>query len=304
MTTFLPKISVIVPVYNSRKYLAECVNSILTQTYTNIEVLLINDGSTDGSDLICDQLGESYENVKILHKANGGASSARNKGLDIATGEYIMFVDSDDTINENMLMDLYSAFGEKECDIVASLLRPNKESVDKPEIVEYDSSEVLEALFTRRIDCSQCTKLYKTELLKSVRFPEGVANEDVVFLSEVYSKIKQLIYVKKNYYYYRRNEVSVSHNVSNCVDMYENIEKIKSIVADKEPMVLKAFDIYQIYVMVDVCMKLFKTKSIHKYGELYNKCKTMLKCKKQRVLFGNFTVRFKLKYVLALIVRA
>ena len=86
--------------------------------------------------------------------------------------------------------------------------------------------------------------------------------------------------------------------------MYENIEKIKSIVADKEPMVLKAFDIYQIYVMVDVCMKLFKTKSIHKYGELYNKCKTMLKCKKQRVLFGNFTVRFKLKYVLALIVRA
>ena len=84
-------------------------------------MLLINDGSTDGSDLICDQLGESYENVKILHKANGGASSARNKGLDIATGEYIMFVDSDDTINENMLMDLYSVFGEKECDIVASL---------------------------------------------------------------------------------------------------------------------------------------------------------------------------------------
>lgn len=304
MTKFLPKISVIVPVYNSGKYLSECVNSILSQTYTNIEILLINDGSTDGSDLICDKLGESYENVKILHKANGGASSARNKGLDIAIGEYIMFVDSDDTINENMLMDLYGVFCEKECDIVASLLRPIKESVDQLEIVEYNSSDALEALFTRRIDCSQCTKLYKAKLLESVRFPEGVANEDVVFLSKVYSKIKRLNYVKKNYYYYRRNEVSVSHNVSNCVDMYENIEKIKPIVEGKESKVLKAFEVYQIYIMVDVCMKLFKTKSIHKYSELYNKCKAMLKHKKQRVLFGDFTVRFKLKYILALIVRA
>lgn len=303
MTKFLPKISVIVPVYNSGKYLTECVNSILAQTYTNIEILLINDGSTDGSDLICDKLGESYENVKILHKSNGGASSARNKGLDIATGEYIMFVDSDDTINEDMLMDLYHVFCADECDIVASLLRPNKEFVDKAGIVEYDSSDALEALFTRRIDCSQCTKLYKADLLTSVRFPEGVANEDVVFLSEVYSKIKQLNYVKKNYYYYRRNEVSVSHNVSNCVDMYENIQKIKSLVADKESNVLKAFDVYQIYVMVDVCMKLFKTKSMHKYSELYNKCKAMLKRKKRRVLLGDFTVRFKLKYILALIVR-
>ena len=103
------KISVIVPVYNVKLYLHKCVDSILNQTYQNIEVLLIDDGSTDGSSDICDSYTEKDSRIKVVHKKNGGLSSARNTGLDMATGEYILFVDSDDYIDIEMIRRLYDA---------------------------------------------------------------------------------------------------------------------------------------------------------------------------------------------------
>ena len=112
------KISVIVPVYNVKLYLHKCVDSILNQTYQNIEVLLIDDGSTDGSSDICDSYTEKDSRIKVVHKKNGGLSSARNTGLDMATGEYILFVDSDDYIDIEMIRRLYDALvktGGYEC---------------------------------------------------------------------------------------------------------------------------------------------------------------------------------------------
>ena len=103
----MPKVSVIVPVYNAEKYLSECVDSILAQTLRDIEVLLVDDGSTDGSPVLCDNYAKKDPRIKVIHKANGGVSSARNMGLSIASGDYFAFVDSDDIIDKNSYFKLY-----------------------------------------------------------------------------------------------------------------------------------------------------------------------------------------------------
>jgi len=113
----MPKISVIVPVYNVEKYLAKCIDSILAQTFTDFECILINDGSPDNSPAICDEYAKKDERMKVIHKENGGVSSARNTGLDIAQGEWITFADSDDWVDENYLELMYSNAIKNNCDL-------------------------------------------------------------------------------------------------------------------------------------------------------------------------------------------
>ena len=113
-------ISIIVPVYNVEKYVAECIESIIKQTYQNLEILLIDDGSTDNSGKICDKYAEKDKRIKIIHKENGGVSSARNLGLDLAQGEYIAFIDSDDFVSNKYIESLYSAIEHKDAEIVLS----------------------------------------------------------------------------------------------------------------------------------------------------------------------------------------
>ena len=114
------KISVIIPVYKVEKYLSYCVNSVINQTYTNLEIILVDDGSPDNCPKMCDELAKTDKRIKVLHKQNGGLSSARNAGIDIATGEYISFVDSDDTINPQTLEILHKLIKDDNADISMS----------------------------------------------------------------------------------------------------------------------------------------------------------------------------------------
>lgn len=188
-------ISVVIPVYNIEEYLERCVNSICTQTYQNLEILLVDDGSTDGSGALCDALAQKDKRIRVFHKVNGGSSSARNLGIAHAKGEYIGFVDSDDYISKNMYELLYEAvkqynvkiaqIGRDEIDEQGNKLPNICEPPKEPVLVP--PSEFLREMLMHKGDCSFCTKLVKKELFdeSGLGFPEGELNEDFHLLVQL-----------------------------------------------------------------------------------------------------------------------
>ncbi len=185
-TAEMPLISVIVPVYNIMDYLPRCVQSLRQQTYHNLEILLVDDGSTDGTGQLCDRLAEEDNRICVLHKQNGGTSSARNMGIEKAQGEFLGFVDSDDYVEPDMYMQLYRAARGRE----GWLVQVGRDEVDEqggqlpsicriPEREEqFCQEKFLEELLMHRGDCSFCTKLVPRRLLGEDRFPEKQLNED------------------------------------------------------------------------------------------------------------------------------
>lgn len=196
-----PLISIIVPVYNIEEYLPRCIDSILGQSYDNIEVILVDDGSTDRSGKICDEYLKRDNRVVVLHKNNGGSSSARNAGINIANGDYVGFVDSDDYIEETMYEKMVQAILETGCGIVQVArdeidangnYMPNVCSMPDSRI-EYSSEEFLRELLLHIGDCSFCTKLLKRDLFFEHKFPEGVLNEDFHLLVKLLNQGEKII---------------------------------------------------------------------------------------------------------------
>lgn len=189
----LPLISVIIPVYNIMEYLPRCVHSVTAQTYPHLQVILVDDGSTDGTDLLCDRLAAEDVRIRVYHKKNGGSSSARNMGLRLAEGEYIGFVDSDDYIEPDMYEKLY--LGLEETD--ARIAQIGREEIDEqgnrlPDICVppekktlYSNVDFLRELLMHKGDCSFCTKLFRREIFEKRTFPEGKLNEDFQLLTQI-----------------------------------------------------------------------------------------------------------------------
>lgn len=185
-TAQTPLISVIVPVYNIMDCLPRCVQSLREQSYGNLEILLVDDGSTDGTGQLCDRLAEQDGRIRVLHKENGGTSSARNLGIEAARGEFLGFVDSDDHVEPNMYMQLYLAAKGRE----DWLVQVGRDEVDEqgrqlPSICEipereqtFSAVDFLRELLLHKGDCSFCTKLVPRRLLGEDRFPEKQLNED------------------------------------------------------------------------------------------------------------------------------
>ena len=172
-------ISVIVPVYNVEKYLGRCIDSILNQTYKNLEIILVDDGSTDSSGKLCDDSKEKDTRLRVIHKVNGGLSSARNSGLNVMTGEYVMFVDSDDYISADCVESLYNLILKSKSRIAIG----NYEMTDSSQYLFPRAQENIqqisgvEALNTVQY-VSAWAKLYEAKLFKKLRFPEGCLHED------------------------------------------------------------------------------------------------------------------------------
>jgi glycosyltransferase involved in cell wall biosynthesis len=186
----MEKISVIVPVFNVEKYLVRCVDSILKQTYQNLEIILVDDGSTDSCPAICDRYKDDYGMIKVIHKTNGGLSSARNVGLDMAEGDFVLFVDSDDFIEEEMLEKLHDALVLHDADMSVCNIRYVDEQgkqmkLHPSHIVEncsMDQEHYWRNLFVSYANgvvyIIACNKLYRKKLWDKLRFPEGKLNED------------------------------------------------------------------------------------------------------------------------------
>ena len=194
----LPLISVVVPIYNIEDCLEKCVHSIIGQTYKHLEILLVDDGSTDHTGALCERLAETDDRIRVFHKPNGGSSSARNLGIREAKGDYIGFVDSDDFIEPDMYRQMVEYLLEHDLQMVQiSRDEINEDGTKRPDVcrppsdkIFVDSKTFLEELLMHRGDCSFCTKLTAKELFAGWQFPEGVLNEDFYLLVHLLPAIK------------------------------------------------------------------------------------------------------------------
>lgn len=215
-----PEISIVVPVYNVEDFIHDCIQSILDQTFKNFELILVNDGSTDKSGAICDEYAEKDQRIRVIHKENGGQSSARNSGIDAAKGNYIGFIDSDDWIDPEMYKILYTKLVENSADITAcNLMQYDKDAdknlyCNKTDDVSYDRDSAMDELYlNERLTFSPCNKLYKKNLFEGIRFKEGYILEDMDFSYRMMHQAKKVYYTGQALYNYRYNEKSTMRKV-------------------------------------------------------------------------------------------
>lgn len=242
-------ISVIVPVYNIKEYLPRCVESIVNQSYRDLEILLVDDGSTDGTGALCDTLAEKDSRIRVFHKKNGGSSSARNLGLREAKGEFVAFVDSDDYIEAEMYSRLMQGIHEWGADIA----QIGRDEVDEagnklPDVcippendIFIESEAFMKELLLHKGDCSFCTKLIRKKVLEGKGFPEGVLNEDFHLLVQLLPQIKGIVSLSGQTYhvFYRvgSNTRKKDKNDFSRVfgDNVDNADMVQNIVDEKYP---------------------------------------------------------------------
>lgn len=211
-----PLISVIVPVYNVEKYLARCVDSIVNQTYKNLEIIFVDDGSTDLCPQMCDDYAEKDNRIKVVHKKNGGLSDARNAGMAVATGEYISFIDSDDYVSDDFFECLLDVMNKENSDIaecsVVKLYEDNRfdEFSDDLSVKTYDTHDAMSALIAENPFYQHVwNKLYKTELVKDIPYAVGKLNEDEFWTYQVFGRANKVARLNKTMYYYFQRSSSI-----------------------------------------------------------------------------------------------
>lgn len=209
-------ISIIIPVYNVEHYLDACMASILEQTYHNIDIILVDDGATDNSGKMCDYYAETDERVKVIHKQNGGLSDARNKGIAQAKGDYIMFIDSDDVVSQNLVEYLYKMMKDNSADITICdpvHCYPDKKIVFEPETCMkiFDSeAAIVEMLYQKSFLVSAWGKLYRKEYFNDILFPYGMLFEDSAVMYKIFDKAKRIAYGNAKLYGYMHREGSIT----------------------------------------------------------------------------------------------
>ena len=216
-------ISVIVPIYKVEKYLRKCIESILSQTYTNLEIILVDDGSPDKCGEICDEYEKRDSRIKVIHKKNGGLSDARNAGLDIMAGNYVAFVDSDDWIEPQMYEHLLEKLHYFHADISIGGVSCDLDDngiINTEKIVSYDSApfsegnvETMHRFFTT--SWAAWDKLYKADLFRDIRYPVGEINEDEAIVLQLLSKCTRVCYTNEVFYHYMRRPSSGSITAAN-----------------------------------------------------------------------------------------
>lgn len=249
-------ISVIVPIFNAEKYLHRCIKRILAQDYTDYELLLIDDGSTDNSGTICDEYAIKDNRIRVFHKENGGVSSARNWGLDNAIGEYIMFVDSDDYMLPGMLEVMYSTLESKKADLVICGTTETGGGYWRPIAdVNYSINQLKESfvsLLHTELLSPPWNKIYKKEIIRSNRFCEDISfGEDLLFNIQYLEKCENISFIKESPFYHEKeneNSLVVKFNRNRLLD----IEKVWVVVdrfsEDKEGLYSKYLRDLIVYV--------------------------------------------------------
>lgn len=222
------KVSIVVPVYNVENYISRCINSLIKQSYKNLEIVLVDDGSTDSSGNICDEYKKIDSRIKVIHKKNGGLSDARNFGIDGCTGEYICFVDSDDWIEKEMIETLlndiidtdsdiaicgrYRAYDNEEKIVEKYKKYPNKNIFNNIDGLQYLMSFC-------GYDMSVCDKMFKKDLFSKIRFPYGLTCEDSFTTYKLFSLANKICYINKPFYnyFFRTNSITRNGNVNETV---------------------------------------------------------------------------------------
>ena len=221
-------VSVIVPVYNVEVYLRRCLDSIVDQTYTNLEIIVIDDGSTDRSSAICDKFAAEDPRIQVIHQNNQGLSAARNAGLDVCCGDYICFVDSDDWIEPDMVEALYTAVINNTADIACCERYIHKGTIvtedicDRIVIIE-DTEEIINRLLLGYIDTMVWNKIYKSELFdRELRFPTGQVYEDISMTWKILLRCRKIVMLPEPGYHntVRSNSISHTNTTENLRDYW------------------------------------------------------------------------------------
>lgn len=205
-------VSIIVPVYNVEHYLEKCIKSICAQTFTGLEIILVDDGSTDRSGAICDEWAMKDSRIRVIHKENGGLSDARNAGIEIASGRWYLFVDSDDTITSDTIARLYQAAVEHDCEMaVCNIVRIYDDGATEPfynpvsELTVWEGQQRFETLKQP----SACNKLFRAELFRQVRFPKGKFYEDTFVYHILAHRAQRIALTGHDGYYYLSRRESI-----------------------------------------------------------------------------------------------
>lgn len=303
-------ISVIVPIYNVEKYLKKCIDSIIKQTYNNLEIILVDDGSTDNCAKICDEYAKKDKRIIVIHNSNQGVSASRNFALEKARGKYITFLDADDFISNNYIEVLYNMIKIKKIDLAiigndeqfnGTILKDNKKLKKI-----MSNKETIKNILEEKYITSVCWgKIYKRETLNNIKFDVNLKiGEDFKFIMEVLNKCKNVnIDTSQNLYHYRLNEDSVTQQDGRKEDWIKEIEISKSIIQyiEKEYPELTKYAI-QRYIRVNIT---YFTKMI-KEGKFNKKQEKKIFYKNVRTYIVNYlfntsaNLKYKFKFVLIL----
>lgn len=254
------KVSVIIPVYNTEEYLGQCIDSVMQQSYRDLEILLIDDGSTDSSPIVCDRYEQCDLRIKVVHKQNGGLSSARNKGIEHATGKYVMFLDSDDYWDDKYLVEDLLKVSEDN-DLVnfryKFYMEETRKYIDclpscEEDFTGKEKEEILEVLLQKGLFlASACNKLILTSVLKenNLYFREKITSEDVDWCARLLLTCNKITYLNKDSYVYRQRQGSITHTIKyeNVKQLAENVKYCATLGKDIEKE-SRMYKIYYTYV--------------------------------------------------------
>ncbi len=310
-----PLISIIIPIYNIMDCLEKCVDSCIHQTYRNLEILLVDDGSTDGTGKLCDRLKEKDERIRVFHKENGGSSSARNMGIKEAKGEYLGFVDSDDYISPAMYEELMRAVLEKN----VLMAQVSRDEIDEkgnrmPDVCippEKDffcsSEEFMKELLMHRGDCSFCTKLIKKELFADKKFPEGKLNEDFYLLLQMLKEVEGVYILSAQHYHVfyrigsntRKKEKEEFSRV--FMDIVDNADVAWEIVEKQYPHLKEVCIRFGLFQRLDYMLHI-PVSQMKKENEFYEKVKRYLRRHLKDTFFNPYLTKKNKVYLFLLTV--
>lgn len=296
-------ISIVVPVFKVENYLSTCIKSIQAQTYSDFELILVDDGSPDSCSQICDEFASFDSRIKVIHKNNGGLSSARNRGIEEAKGDYITFIDSDDTINPNMLecmMRTLVAYDADICMCGAATLKTTGEVLATdlfPEGKVYQNESLLQHIVLP-LKTASWNKIFKRTLIGDCRFPEGkIHGEDLVFFLDIINQKTRLVttnYIGYNYYK-RKNSITTSAFNINSLDEVWCKDKAAELIKEKFPIFERNALLWRFRARLNVMRKLIRYKE--KYCDIINSYLDFLKNTYFQIC-NLISLKVKLEYIL------
>lgn len=275
------KVSVIVPIYNMEEYLERCIQSIIEQSYSNLEIILIDDGSTDSSKKIIEHYRRMDERIVAIFKENGGLSDARNCGIKVAKGEYLLFVDSDDYIHSECVRELICIALKEECDIVQCAMEKGMDEhfPDRKMIKRYRIYNHYTIFLQRNLAVAACGKLYKRSVLADLYFPVGKLNEDEFFTYKVAYQAEKIAILEDALYYYFQRNGSIMRNDNPQIKMFfvEACQERILYFSDKEENDLVKISHVDFALKAMVCYIKNRNLTLSTKRYLYAICKNNMK---------------------------
>ena len=268
-------VSIIVPIYNVENYLDDCLISISKQSFKNIEIILVNDGSTDQSERIALNYINKDNRFKLYYKDNGGLSSARNFGLNKITGDYICFIDADDFISENFVSEFISVFTTTPADIVVcgryNIYNDNLKAVFDSDIINNWSGReaLINMMSWKKVDGSVCDKMFKSSDFNNLRFKHGVISEDLPITAQIFANSNLVIHTGKPNYYYRQRDGSItkqSFNISKLtiLESVNDVFKIVTTIYPELSTISKQFILHHVHYLISIY---FRSRELKKEDE-------------------------------------